>query len=625
MQRFEREAMIGLDFCFPHQFLPAIVLVSLLSVGVLISLFAYLNCYTKRRYFSIWTTAWLFYALALVLWLRELEYGYWPPLFILRHWCVGASGVFLFWGSSQFLNLSSRQTLIGLFLVFLLVWDYVVTIQFGPTIYLQSPIFSLIGLASMLTAACFWRQRVRQGFLGGSLLANGFMLWGVYLVAYPFMQRSEYLVNAAVLISTVLQLFIAISMIVLVLEEVRATRELALQQAQEEKARNQALRAQAEGSENRYRTLVENSLDGIVILDFTGKILLANRAAIEMFELAPDQVVGRNALDFIAPESKETLWRDLQKVKAGLGGSPKTFQGITAKARRIWIETLSCRTQFDEQPADLVAFRDITQRRHMEERLRHMQTMEAITQLAGGIAHDFNNALTVILGHVRILLTTASLSPETVNSLKQIGSSGERAANLTRQLLTYSRRQILRRQILNLNAVIQQLSARLEQMASPNATLLLQLDPALPDFQADAWMMETIIMNLAKNAREAMPTGGQLLIATSHVRVDERTAQTNLEARSGAALCLRVQDTGRGMDEETRRRIFEPFFTTKEFGKGTGLGLPLVYGITKQHEGWITVDSAVGKGSTFCVFFPLEVAPEPAAAPPEGLPAARSA
>jgi PAS domain S-box-containing protein len=257
-------------------------------------------------------------------------------------------------------------------------------------------------------------------------------------------------------------------------------------------------------------------------------------------------------------------------------------------------------------PVEIVgSWVDITERKSLEEQLRQSQKMEAVGQLAGGVAHDFNNMLAVIRGNAELLLMDeAQYTAETKEGLEHVVEASERAANLTRQLLTFSRKQVMQPQPLALNGVIANLTKMLNRIISENIDLQCHYAAVLPYVQADTGMMEQVILNLVVNARDAMPEGGQLRVATEQVAFDEARARLNPKARAGEFVCLLVSDTGTGIAPEVLSRIFEPFFTTKEVGKGTGLGLATVYGIVQQHQGWIEVSSQVGEGSTFKVFLP---------------------
>ena len=257
---------------------------------------------------------------------------------------------------------------------------------------------------------------------------------------------------------------------------------------------------------------------------------------------------------------------------------------------------------------------DITDQLSLEAQLRQAQKMESIGQLAAGVAHDFNNMLTVIQGHSGMMLSKPALPSELLDCAQAIYFAAERAAGLTRQLLMFSRKNVMQPKPLDLRAVVGNLSKMLKRVLGETVTLEFRPPAELPLVQADTGMIEQVILNLVVNARDAMPKGGTLTISTSPVEMDEAYVQTHPEARLGTFVCLRVTDSGCGMDASTMARIFEPFFTTKEVGKGTGLGLATVYGIVKQHDGWIEVSSQIGKGSTFSVLLPASG--KPIKAPP---------
>lgn len=247
---------------------------------------------------------------------------------------------------------------------------------------------------------------------------------------------------------------------------------------------------------------------------------------------------------------------------------------------------------------------DITDRLSLEEQFRQSQKMESIGQLASGVAHDFNNMLTIIQGHAGILMARPDLHPKMFESAQAVFFASERAAGLTRQLLMFSRKNVMQIRPLDLREVVGSVTKMLKRLLGEIVTLEFTPPAELPMVNADSGMLEQVLMNLCVNARDAMPKGGTLAISLGPVQINDDYAQGHPEARLGQFVCLRVADTGTGMDSATMIRIFEPFFTTKDIGKGTGLGLATCYGIVKQHGGWIEVSSEVGKGSKFSVFLP---------------------
>jgi nitrogen-specific signal transduction histidine kinase/ActR/RegA family two-component response regulator len=267
------------------------------------------------------------------------------------------------------------------------------------------------------------------------------------------------------------------------------------------------------------------------------------------------------------------------------------------------------------QPSLLLGlFRDVTGQKRLEDQLRQSQKLEAIGQLAGGVAHDFNNILTVIHGHASLLLVTGALAGSSARSAQQITQAAERAAGLTRQLLTFSRRQMMQPRRLDMNEIVGNMTKMLGRILGEDVALQLSYFPQPALVQADAGMMEQVLLNLAVNSRDAMPRGGLLALKIMVLELDSQNLHHHSEAHAGRFVCLTAADTGCGIPAENLRRIFEPFFTTKEVGKGTGLGLATVYGIVKQHQGWVEVESELGKGTVFKVFLPCS---EEATAPDE--------
>jgi len=303
-------------------------------------------------------------------------------------------------------------------------------------------------------------------------------------------------------------------------------------------------------------------------------------------------------------------------------GKRLELTGLRADGSEFPVEFTVNRVPIEGHPIFTSFVRDITDRRKLEEQLRQLQKMESIGQLAAGVAHDFNNILSVIQGHTYLLLGGMATGNDAEESIKQIGAAAKRAAGLTRQLLTFSRKQQLQPQELNLNEVINAMTKMVGRLLGADITMEFTPAPGLPAVNGDVGMMEQVLLNLVVNARDAMERGGSLSIGTSACEIKGDAAKRNPEARPGSFVRLTVSDTGCGIPPDVLPRIFEPFFTTKAEGKGTGLGLATVYGIVKQHQGWIEAESRVGKGTTFHVLLPAGSKPartvvEPAAATAE--------
>lgn len=352
-------------------------------------------------------------------------------------------------------------------------------------------------------------------------------------------------------------------------------------------------------SERRMRTLVEASFEGICISE-NGHILDVNDQFTAMFGYERDELIGREIYSLIAPQWREAVAKRIQS------GEETRFEH---QCLRKDGSTFECEAQArtvsqDERKMRVTALRDLTERKQLEIQLRQSQKMQAFGQLAAGVAHDFNNILTVIQGNVS-LLQMGSLTPEEQASANaEIFRAAQRAANLTRQLLTFSRRQPMQPQDLDLNEIVANITRMLRRLIGEDIALETHFAPGGALIHADPGMLEQVLMNLAVNARDAMPKGGRLIIETTPVTLTDTTQFTKQTARPGEFVRLSITDTGSGIAPEHLPRLFEPFFTTKDVGKGTGLGLATVFGIVEQHQGKIGVESQVNRGTTFHIYFP---------------------
>ena len=381
-----------------------------------------------------------------------------------------------------------------------------------------------------------------------------------------------------------------------------------LQVANERLTKEIAERTQAETqlrlSEERFAKAFKSSPVPMSIQSLDNyRYLDVNDSYLEMTGYSREELVGKSSLDL-------NLWPDpaLRKQLLDQLAEGKSLRNVEAKIRakdrheKVTLLSAELTTLGNERFA-LISENDISQRLALESQLRQAQKMEAIGHLAAGVAHDFRNILTVIQGHAYLRLNTPGLDAKTTDSFKQITLAVDRASNLTQQLLAFSRKQIMRMEVVNVNRLLRHLSDMLARLIGEHITLQYEFAESLPCTEADVCSIEQVLLNLAVNARDAMPQGGHLTVSTAlaHVAAD---ANSHPEATAGDFLCISVADTGCGMDEQTKSRLFEPFFTTKEVGKGTGMGLATAYGLIKQHNGWIEVESKVGTGSTFKIFLP---------------------
>ena len=377
---------------------------------------------------------------------------------------------------------------------------------------------------------------------------------------------------------------------------------------QDERAR---LAASVEASEEQMRLLLESTGEGIYGMDLEGRCTLVNRAAAEMFGYTQEEIIGRIVHDLIHHHRRDGSPYPVEECP--IYRAMRNRSGVRVSDEVLWRKDgKSFAAEYSSFPiwkgeqiqGAVVTFQDVTQAKQLEDQFRQAQKMEAIGSLAGGIAHDFNNLLTIINGYSELIPSQLPANSPVRELVQQIGQAGERAASLTRQLLAFSRKQVLEPKVLNLNAIVTDTERMLRRLIGEDVDVSAILAPALGMVKADPGQIEQVLINLAVNARDAMPQGGKLTIETANVELAETYTQAHANVRPGRYVLLAVADTGTGMDEATKARIFEPFFTTKEPGKGTGLGLATVFGIVKQSEGHVAVYTEPGRGTTFKVYLP---------------------
>jgi two-component system, cell cycle sensor histidine kinase and response regulator CckA len=373
-------------------------------------------------------------------------------------------------------------------------------------------------------------------------------------------------------------------------------------------ARERAERRKAEealrASEQRTRALMENAKDAILVTNIQGIVVEVNRAGEELFGRPRAQFAACHFFDLLVADEREKVRRRFEAVLAG--GAPERQETIAlaADGRTVPIEISVSLVEIGGERLMLAIVRDVSERKQLEEQFRQAQKMEAVGRLAGGVAHDFNNLLTVILGYSDVVNNQLAAEHPLRQEIEQIRKAGERAAALTRQLLAFSRTQVLLPQLIDVREVVTDIHKMLRRVIGEDIELLMVCDRKTGRIKADPGQLEQVLMNLAVNARDAMPGGGKLTIETRNAEFGEADAREHVTAQPGSYVMIAVSDTGAGMDAETKTHIFEPFFTTKEKGKGTGLGLATVYGIVKQSGGFIQVSSELGHGTAFKIYLP---------------------
>lgn len=373
--------------------------------------------------------------------------------------------------------------------------------------------------------------------------------------------------------------------------------------------------AAVNASEARFQSIIENAAEGLSVIGFDGTRRYVSPALGRILGFDPKELEGSNAVDIIDPEDVQRYWQMFLEVSEQYGNVRADEFRYRHKDGVSRALAVTAKNLGDVPGVEgiVMNMRDVTPQRTLEERLHQAQKMETVGQLAGGVAHDFNNLLTAIIGRTEFLAQGPNLNADQREDVEEIRRAAERAGALTRQLLAFSRKQLLVSRVLNLNQIVVDTGPMLRRLIGEDVRIHTVCEEHLGNIVADSGQIQQVLLNLALNARDAMPSGGLLTIETSNSKPQHPEGGIAREP-AGEFVMLRVSDTGQGMDAHTKAHLYEPFFTTKPLGKGTGLGLATVYGIIKQSDAAIEVDSSVGHGTTFRIYFPqtqAEVTPSP--------------
>jgi len=367
----------------------------------------------------------------------------------------------------------------------------------------------------------------------------------------------------------------------------------------ERKVAEEALRL----SKDKYSILFQGSNDIIFIHDLDNNLLEVNQKAVDIFGYTKEEFLSLKLPQLRGPETEEQAGYADEKIEKD-GFAVFEIDFLKKNGELINAEVSSGLFEIGGKKVVQAIIRDITERKQLEEQLRQAQKMEAIGRLAGGVSHDFNNLLTVITGYSDLLMLDIAKNDPMVQFIKEIKKAAVRAESLTRQLLAFSRKQVTQPIVLNINNLIENMKKMLGRLIGEHIELITSLDPETGHIKADQGQIEQVVMNLTINARDAIPQGGKITIELQNMNFKKSFTSEGMEIKAGFYIMLTISDTGIGMDKKTQNHIFEPFFTTKKVGEGTGLGLSTVYGIVQQNNGYMTVQSELGMGSVFQIYFP---------------------
>jgi PAS domain S-box-containing protein len=593
--------------------------ISLVSVWLLVGVFSYLNYYTRRKYFSIWTVAWLFYSLYLTLSYSLFWYygnfrqePWWATMF--KQWCIGVAAVFMLWGSLRFLGKRVRQISLSLFLCFLFVWSFVANVPgFGPDgldkhdrLALQMPIFILIGGASAVTVWGFMQYRRKRRYLGAGLLCFGFMFWGLFVAAYPFLESLSDYMSTGFFLASVLQMFIAVNMIILVLEQIRHLKEKhAAQQLKSTERQKADLQNRISLTEERYRSLFEQSTEPIVITTRDVlRIVGLNGAACRLLGMTPEEA------------SKHHLTRLLTASEASTAEPPagqswfesvcrRRFQQVRRKdGSTVDVEVAGSAVDFAGSTAFQFYFREMTDISRLEHQLRRAEKLSAVGQMISGVVHELNNPLTVSGALLELVLMDSELSSVSRGRLKTASTEHRRACRMMNNFLNLARDGGTHQERVNLNEVVRNvLELRRSEFLKSNIEVASDLNPELPSVIASLDQVQQVVIILLNNALQAMDAS-----------TESRVLRLTTQAKPGQVTLL-VEDSGPGVPPHLRCKIFEPFFTTKPAGVGTGLGLSMAHTYITEHRGRIFCEQSPLGGALFGIELPAQETLPPRPAP----------
>jgi PAS domain S-box-containing protein len=608
--------MFNWNFSFDMQGqLRAGLFISLVSVWLLVGVFSYLNYYTRRKYFSIWTVAWLFYSLYLTLsyslfWFygNFRDEPWWATMF--KQWCIGVAAVFMLWGSLRFLGKRVRQLSLGLFLCFLFVWSFVAnfpssgdsSLDKSGRLVLQMPIFILIGGASVVTVWGFFQYRRKRQYLGAGLLSFGFLFWGLFVAAYPFLERLSDYMSTGFFIASVLQMFIAVNMIILVLEQIRHLREKRATQQLRSKDREKAmLQNRIILTEERYRHLFEQSSEPIVITTRDDlRIVGLNDAACRVLGL-PQADAREQCLthllagpvgDSPTPSGGQAWFESICRGR---------FQQVQRKdGTLVNVEVAGSAIDFAGETAFQFYLREVTEISHLEQQLRRAEKLSALGQMISGVIHELNNPLSVSGALLELVLMDKDLANPTRERLKTAAAEHQRATRMMRNFLNLAREGGPEKEKVNLNEIVRNVvELRRSEFLKAAVELTLELDPELPAIMASLDQVQQVLIILINNALQAMEgctKAGTLRVVTRQ--------------EPGRIVAL-IEDSGPGVPAHLRSKIFEPFFTTKPAGVGTGLGLSVAHTYLMEHHGRIYCDESPLGGALFGIELPAAAIPMP--------------
>ena len=556
-------------FTFPMEWTNAVLILTLMSICMVLALFAYLNYRTKRPYFNLWIVAWIFYAVYLAAAIGLQESPNVPFLVMVRRSCIGLSALFMFWGSFYLTGQRRSMRELQCGTVMIVIWSAVAAFVVRDRFWITVPVFALLAAAGIYTGIAYFLRR--KSYHGATILSVGFSLWGAQLLAFPYMESSQVLMTFGYLATAVLAVMIVVGMTV--------EREVST-------------------AEQNYRVLFDAATDAIFLVDlFKQRVVDANAAALRLTKYAAVNLVGRPFVE-ICPslhcDETAAVRMDTVKMFNAVCRPFNEFPITRANGTTVNCEGDTMLVQWQQRPVLQVNVRDVSERKKVGEQLRRAEKLSALGQLIAGVAHELNNPLAIVMGYSQVMAGQDTLDKKTQGNLQRILLESERASKIVRDLLTFARPSDPQKTAVSVNRLV---SSVLETQAANFQAAQIQLEQRLardlPNTMADQNQIEQALVSLIGNAIDALSTRPKPRVVT--ISTEEE----------GNYIRVVVADNGPGIPKDVIGQVFDPFFTTKPLGKGTGLGLTVSNTLIQAHRGRILAENQPTGGARFVVELPI--------------------
>jgi two-component system NtrC family sensor kinase len=557
------------NFAFPVEWTNAVLILALMSICMILALFAYLNHRTKRPYFSLWIVSWTAYAGYLAAAIGLQESPEFPVLVMMRRCCIGLSAVYMFYGSFYLAGRPRSLRELKFATGMLVVWSAVAAFVVRDRFWITMPVFALLAAAGIYTGVAYLLRR--KTYHGATILGIGFLLWGAHLIAFPYAEGSQPLTTLEYFLTAVLTIMIVIGMIV--------EREVTI-------------------AEQCYRVLFDSASDAIFVIDLVQyRVMEANTSALRLTKRSVLDVVGRPFVELCPSlQTAETTALQMDGIKL--------FNAVFRPFNEVPIvkgdgTTVNCEgdatlVQWRQRPALQVNLMDVSERKKIGEQLRRAEKLSALGQLIAGVAHELNNPLAVVIGYSQLLAEKSGLDKETVDNIQRIHHESARASRIVRDLLSFARPSEPQKKAVNINRLVASvLETQEANLQAAGIQLEQRLASDLSTTMADPGQIEQVLVNLIGNAIHVLGERPNPRVLT--VRTEE----------AGNYIRMIVADNGPGIPRDIMGRIFDPFFTTKPLGKGTGLGLTISNTIVQEHRGRILAENQPAGGAKFTVDLPI--------------------